>query len=466
MNVLWRRLLFMLAAIARWVKVTVIGESPLTLQNAIAADLISLVQDGKCVQNGIPAPDAPVDILFNNDKLVARHQSGLPLGYQLLEYARSSGTQYLDLGYKGNGNTKVDVKFRYYAASSVKCSGRVFGSRYSYQSSAFAIGSSSGTVAAGAANQVFWCYDSQAFYVNGERFGLDVWKTIVFSATEHTIDGVSVGDDYEIVAFETPENLKLFAFDNNSSFGGGYVDVEYCKLWDNGVLVRDLVPAKNASNVVSMYDLVSGQFLPNAGTGDFIAGPAVSDPVVVYADGTPETITVNQQTIYNIPDLLSVGGIADSFDIISGLTTRNIGTLILDGVTPGKMFDSITVASNYSYSLITVSDRANNNTDPLLCTHFRNANMATTGTISSSSGRKITFRFEFATVEDANDWLKTEYDAGTPVIVIYPLESQITEQLSPNTVEITTGTNIITATTEVDPVTLTAEYKASQQPVT
>ena len=40
--------------------------------------------------------------------------------------------------------------------------------------------------------------------------------------------------------------------------------------------VRDFVPAKNASGVVGMYDLVGGRFYENAGTGDFIAG----DPVV------------------------------------------------------------------------------------------------------------------------------------------------------------------------------------------
>lgn len=47
-----------------------------------------------------------------------------------------------------------------------------------------------------------------------------------------------------------------------------------CKIWDNSVLVRDLIPAKRISdNVVGMYDTISQQFFTNAGTGSFIAGP-------------------------------------------------------------------------------------------------------------------------------------------------------------------------------------------------
>lgn len=278
---------------------TVSGMSPLALANALAKPIRSLTQYGKCVQNGTPTPDSPVDILCNNGAIKARHQSGLPLGYTLLAYARSAGTQYIDLGYKGNGNTKVEVKYKYYEASTATGSGRVFGSRIAAQEDAFAFGTSAGIVAATETNKVFWCYDSQPYFVINENFGLNVWKTVVFSAKEHTIDGVSAGDDYEIVSFETPQNLKLFGFDQLGTMGVGYVDVEYCKLWDNGVLVRDLVPAKNASDVVGMYDLVSGQFFTNAGTGDFAAGAPIDDPVEIYAGGThpgKNLVNVNQQT--------------------------------------------------------------------------------------------------------------------------------------------------------------------------
>ena len=86
------------------------GEAPLTLEGALTKRIKSLTQYGLCTQASTPTPNDPVDIVCNNGVLKARHQSGLPLGYQRVEYLRSRGTQYIDLGYKGNGNTKVKIK--------------------------------------------------------------------------------------------------------------------------------------------------------------------------------------------------------------------------------------------------------------------------------------------------------------------------------------------------------------------
>lgn len=225
------------------------GPSPLSLPGAAADDILSLTTFG------------------------GTEQHNLPIGYTLLDYIESTGTQYLDLGTKGNGNSKVSVEYRYHTATSATGSGRVFGSRTNSTNDAFAIGSASGVVAA-TGNKAFWCYDAQAFYViDDPTFPIGDWQTVVFSATEHTLNGVSYGDDYNTVTFETPQNLKLFGFDNNGTMGYGLIDVARCKIWDNGVLIRDLVPCKNASNVVGMYDLVNDTFYQNAGTGDFVAGP-------------------------------------------------------------------------------------------------------------------------------------------------------------------------------------------------
>ncbi len=42
-------------------------------------------------------------------------------------------------------------------------------------------------------------------------------------------------------------------------------------------LKLNLVPAKNSSNIIGMYDTVSGQFFPNACNGTFADGPAVGN---------------------------------------------------------------------------------------------------------------------------------------------------------------------------------------------
>lgn len=47
----------------------------------------------------------------------------------------------------------------------------------------------------------------------------------------------------------------------------------------NGVLVRCLVPAKNPSGTIGMYDIVTSTFYANAGSGSYTAGGVVSAPV-------------------------------------------------------------------------------------------------------------------------------------------------------------------------------------------
>ena len=50
----------------------------------------------------------------------------------------------------------------------------------------------------------------------------------------------------------------------------------------DGVVCMNLIPAKrNVDNAIGMYDMVSESFKANAGTGDFIAGPTVSNNLYI-----------------------------------------------------------------------------------------------------------------------------------------------------------------------------------------
>lgn len=216
-------------------------------------------------------PDAIADTLSYVKAFGGTEQHNLPIGYTLLDYIESNGTQYIDLGIKGNGTTKTEVKFKYHTATSASGSGRVFGSRNAAAVDAFAIGSASGT--ASISSTIAFFFGNQSYLVTDKSLVLDEWLDVIFDKTTHNINGTDYGDPYNDETFETPQTLKLFGFDNSGTMGYGYVDIARCKLWDNGVLIRDLVPCKNASNVIGMYDLVNDVFYQNAGTGNFVAGP-------------------------------------------------------------------------------------------------------------------------------------------------------------------------------------------------
>ena len=101
----------------------------------------------------------------------------------------------------------------------------------------------------------------------------------------------------------------MFAYNTaNSASLHSAARIYSCKIYDNGVLVRDFVPAKgNTSGSIGLYDFVEGKFYPNAGTGAFsygsdISTTDVSHPVVV--DGTVYGMKGGKfmagATVYNI----------------------------------------------------------------------------------------------------------------------------------------------------------------------
>lgn len=66
-------------------------------------------------------------------------------------------------------------------------------------------------------------------------------------------------------------NLPIWLFRLSSGYKGIGQRIGRLKIWQNNVLVRDLIPVR-VGTTGYMYDKVSGQLFGNAGTGDFILG--------------------------------------------------------------------------------------------------------------------------------------------------------------------------------------------------
>ena len=210
--------------------------------------------------------------------------SRLPDGYTELEYIQSNGTQYIDTGFKPNQDTRVICTVENFP--NTKYSQAIFGARTSTTSSDSFVflsaediksyrsdyGSNRGTVGSG-------------FNVP-DRLVVDKNKNIT-----------TLNDQKETVnptATFTSKNLFLLACNTNggASLKSTGVRLLSCKIYNNGTLIRDLVPCKNASGTVGLYDLVQSKFYTNAGTGAFIAGaeappPVLLDPALWYQSDIP-----------------------------------------------------------------------------------------------------------------------------------------------------------------------------------
>ena len=251
----------------------------------------------------VPTPDAPMDIVCNNGVLKVRHQSGLPLGYTALEYIQSSGSQYIDTGRVPNNNDIVEQKFQKVGTSTTVCAW--YGSMPSSQTITprFGVGSS-------VINQSFAVFAGVNYTASVGLADTNA-HTLRFQASEerkfsYEFDGISgefsVGSDLYTPAVE----LTSYLFARHGTDGVQVYDNEGTKIYyhreylADGTLVLNMVPVKRDSDdVLGMYDTVSGQFFTNQGTGDFVAGDPVSDPVEVYTDGTVETINVHGKNLWD-----------------------------------------------------------------------------------------------------------------------------------------------------------------------
>ena len=181
----------------------------------------------------------------------------LPSGYTELSYIESDGSQYIDTNVNGNnGNLKIEVTYESSTTNHSDCK-PVFIARND---------SSSGI----------------AFWTDGHaQFGTPSKTIEGFDAVgKHTVslgkDGLFYdGNVMNFVPGNQFDSANLILLKEIND-GRSYVGKLYsCKVWDNDILIRNLVPAKSSSGVVGMYDLATKEFFENSGTGTFEKGEEI-----------------------------------------------------------------------------------------------------------------------------------------------------------------------------------------------
>ena len=194
----------------------------------------------------------------------------LPSGYKRLEYIQSSGTQYINTGFKPNQNTKIELDVLSAEGTSSNIP-YIFGTQDSsnnYFVATWVLGYGNGMVTTG-----INLYDGKFHVVKVENGALYKDGSII---AQRTISSFSIG-------------VPIFLFAVNSSrqsMGYGACKLRSCKIYNNGILVRDFIPCKNSSGVIGLWDDVNSAFYQNAGTGTFTSGPEVKGTNKTLIDET------------------------------------------------------------------------------------------------------------------------------------------------------------------------------------
>lgn len=195
------------------------------------------------------------------------------MAVRYLEYLETTGSQYINTGFKPNNNTRLVIEI---SGLPITEESQLFGTRSSSSAS-----------------------DRFMFIVAGSPQGYrtDFYNNNVSFASSVNYSGrlkvdknknVTTINDTDSVTntsgtFSSANSLYILA-SNTGGNAGGAVSVTFysCQIYDNGTLVRDYRPAIDTSGVVCMYDEVNKEYVYNAGSGSFVAGTEIIVPDVQF----------------------------------------------------------------------------------------------------------------------------------------------------------------------------------------
>lgn len=192
----------------------------------------------------------------------------LPSGYTALEYIESTGTQYINTNFKPKTTSRIQM--RALPTKTVSAYTAFFGCR---------------TDSSPTASDSFSFAATAATTIRSDYFGTNQSATVSTILSDTIIDkkqniltayGQTITNKAKTSEQSSTNNLTIFALNTASKNEISYyisMKLYYCKIWDNGSLVRNFVPCKNTSGTLGLYDAVNNVFYTNAGRGTFTAGP-------------------------------------------------------------------------------------------------------------------------------------------------------------------------------------------------
>ena len=186
----------------------------------------------------------------------------LPSGYKRLEYIQSSGTQYINTGFKPNNNTRVVMDLLYTGSESIS---NEFGAWNSSNNASF-ISLTTGK------NNLYPFYGNTSKQVSADRTArhtVDMDKNVV------KMNGTTM-ITFNQMSFQCTYPMFLCCFNNvGATENMTSMRIYSCQVYDNGTIVRDFIPCQTTSGEIGLWDDVNSVFYGNAGAGTFTAGPVV-----------------------------------------------------------------------------------------------------------------------------------------------------------------------------------------------
>lgn len=175
-------------------------------------------------------------------------EGGLPAGYSPIEYLTTDirNKEYIDTGITGNNKLKVEIKLKFNDYSTYNTF-VAFGTRVDNKT--FTLYCQ--TVNPGINTK----YGSTTILNVLDGFDLNTVYTFIKDGPDNYVNGVKVKSNPEVATFTT-NNILLSAENStgNKNITGNHI--YYCKMWQDGELVRSFVPVSNGTTE-ALYDEIT-----------------------------------------------------------------------------------------------------------------------------------------------------------------------------------------------------------------
>lgn len=223
--------------------------------------------------------------------------------YKELEYLSTDESQYFDLGFKGNQNTRIELDCKFNKTGSAVNS-RVFGDRLSSSSAGFCSATWSGYASG---NSTIFGQLGGTQYQNSSSITATALKTrMVISLDKTTLRwGTNYYKTFSYSGtFETSRNLLLCDYYTGSTLREAHspIDVYGLKHYESNVLVNDFVAVKRTTdNVIGLYDKLTKTFIQKVEGNALTGGEETGNTYGYDITSQPYALSIKKPT-YQILD--------------------------------------------------------------------------------------------------------------------------------------------------------------------
>lgn len=433
------------------IDLTVSGYPPLSLPNALAKPLVKLTQYGRTWidVDATPTPASPKKLVCNCGGLYFKDPD-LEDGYKRLK------------GIKFNGNTYYKIPDLYldgwstvFFSMSVEAACNVFGCYTTTDAE-----NNYSLYVSTAANAKYLRYNGGTYKSQfssstfGTRYDIEIGpygSSGMPSGQDDTWDWVDFTCSTEMCIGTTSPTATSSKF-KGSLYGDFVVD---------GVFVG--IPVERISDgAIGYFDLYNYTFIEPVGTNPESLGYDMSHYGLYWASYSSSVKLNNGSTKWMSQSLLSAGDVKDEYEFVSGVKTTRTAYKFLSGE------ETYTASSAYGSEVVIQSAAnawsANSDCTPV-CSHFVGLPRVSSGTQADGtcffdSAGNFCFRTSMSAA-DFKAWATAQFEAGTPVILVYAKATASTEQFTSWAPTLAEGSNTITMsnTADLNKVLLEAVYK-------